>query len=129
MSPSAIIPYIGIPYEARTMDCWQLIRKFAQEQLNIHFPDFLYDVENISSQSVKHIAQETSLGRRWSKVEDPQVGDILIFRLKGLACHTGIYLGDGNFLHTLEGRASAYESIDGYWKQSLVGIYRWCPHD
>lgn len=129
MNPQAIVPYIGLPYEPRKMDCWQLIRKFAREQLGREYPDFLYDVENISNQSVEHIKSETTLGRRWMKVSDPQLGDVLIFRVRGLACHTGIYLGEGNFLHTLQGRASAYESLEGYWKQSLVGIYRWCADE
>jgi cell wall-associated NlpC family hydrolase len=129
MNPQAIIPYIGIPYEKGTMDCWQLIRKFAREQLNLHYPNFMYDIEHITEESAEHIKHETSLGRRWIKVIDPVIGDILIFRLRGLACHTGIYLGDGNFLHTLQGRESSFESLGSYWKQSLVGIYRWRPDE
>ena len=129
IDPQMVIPYIGIPYEPKKMDCWQLIRKFAKEQLGLTYPDFLYDVEHINSQSAQHIKNETSLGKRWEMVNDPIIGDVIIFRIRGLACHTGIYLGDGDFLHTLKGRESSYENIDGYWKQSLIGFYRWRPYD
>ena len=125
MNPKLVVPYIGIPYKPREMDCWQLVRKFAQEQLGLAYPDFMYDAENITAQSESHIKAETTLGKRWQKVDEPILGDVLIFRIHGLACHCGVYVDDGNFLHTLKGRSSAYEALDGYWEQSLVGIYRW----
>lgn len=125
MIDNQIIPYIGIPYEPVKMDCWQLIRKFAKEQLGKNYPNFFYDVEGITAQSIEHIKTETTLGKRWQKVTDFQLGDVIIFRVRGLACHTGIYVKDNNFLHTLKGRSSAYESLDGVWKQSLIGVYRW----
>jgi cell wall-associated NlpC family hydrolase len=127
MSEINITPYIGLPYKVREMDCWQLIRKFAKEQLGLYYPDFLYDVDNITPQSATHIETETSLGKRWKKVDEPQLGDVIIFRMRGIACHCGVYISEGNFLHTLKGRESSYESLDSYWKQSVVNIYRWSP--
>ena len=129
MSQPSIIPYIGLPYEARKLDCWQLIRKFAKEQLGLIYPDFLYDVENLTDQSIVHIESETSLGKRWKKVDVPALGDVIIFRIRGRACHCGVYISDGNFLHTLQGRESSYESLDGIWKQAIVAIYRWSPNE
>ncbi len=120
-----MVHYIGVPYKPREMDCWQLVRKFASEQLGLEYPNFFYDIENIAEQSAKHIENETSLGSRWDRVSDPVIGDVIIFRIRGLACHCGVYVDDGNFLHTLKGRSSSYEALDGYWKQSIVGIYRW----
>lgn len=127
MSAISITPYIGLPYEPRKMDCWQLIRKFAKEQLGIEYPDFLYDVENITAQSENHIKSETTLGKRWKKVDQPTLGDVIIFRIRGIACHCGIYIGENNFLHTLKGRESSYESLDSPWNQSVVAFYRWSP--
>lgn len=123
-----VTSYIGMPYVPREMDCWQLIRKFAKEQLGFVYPDFMYDAENITSQSVSHIAEETGIGKRWQKVNSPILGDVIIFRIKGIAGHCGVYIGDGNFLHTLKGRESSYELLDGYWKQAIVAIYRWNPN-
>lgn len=123
-----VTPYIGLPYQPRIMDCWQLIRKFAQEQLGLVYPDFMYDAENITAQSASHIKAETTLGKRWQKVDQPILGDVIIFRIKGIAGHCGVYIGEGSFLHTLKGRESSYELLDGYWKQAIVAIYRWNPN-
>lgn len=128
MNSISVAPYIGLPYKPTTMDCWQLIRKFAKEQLSLEYPDFLYDVEGMLDQSAEHIKNETTLGKRWKKVDIPTLGDVIIFRMRGIACHCGVYIDDGNFLHTLKGRESSYESLNSYWKQSVVAFYRWSPN-
>ncbi len=124
-----VVKYIGLPYVPRELDCWQLIRKFVRQELGQEYPDFFYDAETLNEMSAEHIQLETSSGSRWRSVGEPTLGDVLIFRLRGKACHTGVYVFNNNFLHTLAGRASAYEPLDGYWKQALVGIYRWSPNE
>jgi cell wall-associated NlpC family hydrolase len=62
----------------------------------------------------------------WYKVEKPELGDVLIFRIKGYETHCGIYLSDGDFLHSLAGRQSCIENLnDSNWNRRITRMYRW----
>lgn len=129
-----VTKYIGLPYKVNGeypagADCWTLVKAFSKNELGVELPEFLYDAENLIKNASEHIKYETSLGKRWCKINEPEIGDVLILRIRGLASHCAIYVGNGDFLHTLEGRQATCESLHGIWKQSLVGIYRWCPDD
>jgi cell wall-associated NlpC family hydrolase len=52
-------------------------------------------------------------------VEDPMPGDIISFKHRGssLGYHNGIYLGDGDFIHSPQkGRTTTLASVNKYWK-------------
>lgn len=125
-----IIPYIGVPYQPRgkyptSADCWTLIRAFALNELGLDFPEFMYDVEYLQASAEERIMEEVGpMGRRWEKVEDPGVGTVILFRMRGLISHCAIGIGDSLILHTLEGRMSCIEPFEN-WKQRVFGIYRW----
>jgi cell wall-associated NlpC family hydrolase len=126
MSSLNVTPYVGIPYKVGEADCWTLCRDFAASELNIYFPEYMYDTGKYMQESETIIAQERSmLGMRWIEVVEPEIGDILIMRIKGRALHCAIYIGDDLFLHTLEGRNSTVEDINGHWAQSICGFFRW----
>ena len=60
--------------------------------------------------------------------DDLQPGDVLVFAntyRRGLS-HTGIYLGDGQFVHAADERHGVTVSSlwDGYWAPRLVGAAR-----
>jgi cell wall-associated NlpC family hydrolase len=125
-----LIDYIGVPYEVRGAlprgaDCWSLIYDYAANVLNQQWPEYMYDVESNMRQASRHILREMqSLGERWQQVERADEGDLLIFRFAGHPVHCAIAVDKRDMLHTLEGRMSCIESIDG-WRDRLVGIYRW----
>jgi cell wall-associated NlpC family hydrolase len=60
-------------------------------------------------------------------IDDLQPGDVLVFAntyRRGLS-HTGIYLGDGQFVHAADERHGVMvSSLGGYWAQHLVGAAR-----
>ena len=118
--------WVGLEYNDESLNCYDLVRQFALVELGKEYPEYLFDVDSLLEDSEEWIKKEQSnLGRRWLEVETPEVGDLLIFRIRGSVSHIGIYVGFGNFLHSLRGRNSTIEDLAGYWKQSLVGIYRW----
>jgi cell wall-associated NlpC family hydrolase len=118
---------------SKSLDCWNLCRHFAANELGIHFPEFMYDRTNeeayIEAGRI-HIATQKVMGTSWRLAESAMVGDIMLIRMRGNPCHCGIYLGnlDGraSFLHTLRGRNSSIESFT-YWGQSIDSIYRYYP--
>lgn len=122
--------YIGVPYQPRGVfpdaaDCYTLIKAYAFLELGEHWPDFMYDIDTYRlEEATAHIIREMELGHRWTKLTQPERGAMLIFLLNGFPTHCGIYLGDGDFLHTLAGRTSCLERLET-WQKSLVGIFRW----
>ena len=121
-----ITPYIGIKYEPKVWDCWELCRKFARQELGIEYPKYMYSKETYLDDSEIIIQHERSmLGLKWIEVQEPDVGDVIVFRIRGRALHVGIYVGSDLFLHTLEGRNSCLEDLYGQWHQSVVGYFRW----
>jgi cell wall-associated NlpC family hydrolase len=130
--------YIGIPYgmdndPSKSLDCWNLCRHFAANELGIHFPEFMYDRTNeeayIEAGRI-HIAHQKTLGTTWRQVSQPQLGDIMLIKMRGHPCHCGLYLGkvDGveSFMHTLRGRNSSVEPFT-YWGQQVESYYRYHP--
>lgn len=125
--------WIGIPYLPKGelpfgLDCWTLCRTFAKRELNLDLPEFMYDPERLQDDAAIRIAEETGiLGRRWCRVDRHRLGDIVLFRLRGLVSHCGVAIDETTMLHTLKGRQSCLESLDN-WQTRLAGIYRWNPN-
>jgi cell wall-associated NlpC family hydrolase len=121
-----LTPYVGREYKADGQNCYDICVEFAKNELDMHLPQYCYDSDSLIDDCEIHIRKERSmLGKRWIQVEDPDVGDLLIFRIKGRATHCGICVSPDMFLHSLEGRNSTIEDIHGYWEQALVGAFRW----
>lgn len=127
--------WVGIPYgfQGRALDCWSLCRAFARKELGQEFPEFMFDKSDEEAYLEAgriHIATQAALGTHWRPVSEPDVGDVLLIRIKGHPCHCGIFVGpvDGvpTFLHTLKGRNSSLESLT-FWKQQIDAAYRYHP--
>jgi cell wall-associated NlpC family hydrolase len=130
--------FLGIPYgmdndPSKSLDCWNLCRHYAAKELGLIFPEFMYDRTNeeayIEAGRI-HIANQKNLGTVWREVSSPEIGDIMLIKMRGRPCHCGIYVGkvDGqdSFLHTLRGRNSSVESFT-YWNQQVASIHRYHP--
>jgi cell wall-associated NlpC family hydrolase len=125
-----ILKYLGIPYEERgnppqSADCWTLIRHYAKNELGIVLPDYMYSPSTFMVDAANLLAT-APLGDAWEALQAPQTNAVLLFTMAGATTHCGLYLGDGDFLHTLAGRRSCVERLtDNAWNRRLAGIYRW----
>lgn len=120
-----ITQYIGIPYLVPVSDCWGIVRKFALEQLGKSYPEYFYDISNNEAMAQTIISIVDVMGL-WQKTDQPQLGDVLIFRIKGVETHCGIYIENGDFLHSLQGRMSCIENLkDSNWSRRHTRTYRW----
>lgn len=137
--------YIGIPYAEKGrdksgLDCWGLVRLVYKEQFNIDIPSFVTDYESDDS---SRIAELISIGKEhWSKVVQPEVGDVILLRISGLFMHVGVVISPNEFLHVREGRDSVIERFDSpMWRHRVEGFYKYteqtastdlqlavCPH-
>ena len=121
--------YIGIPYAERgrsfeAVDCFGLVCIMYRD-MGITVPDYL-DFYTTSS-DVESVADAINKNKaHWRKVEAPGVGDVLVFNIMGFPCHVGVYVGQGDFIHSFRGTAVCVERLDSLsWSRRLSEAYRW----
>lgn len=70
--------------------------------------------------------EQSSIGQRIGRVEDMRAGDIVAFRHPRRGYHTGIYVGDGKFVHSPRRRSSVKISSldDPYFNNTFLGARR-----
>jgi cell wall-associated NlpC family hydrolase len=120
--------FIGIPYvfhgeSIDGVDCLGLIKLYYKEVLNIHLPDYFY-IHGSAKDSCHLTIESGENDGNWESVDDKIHGDVLIFRVGRYPSHVGMYLGDNEFIHCLEGRQSCIENLSN-WKERFLKAYRW----
>lgn len=70
--------------------------------------------------------EQASVGKKVKDVKDMRAGDIVAFRHPKRGYHTGIYVGDGKFVHSPRKRTTVrINSLsDPYFKSTLLGARR-----
>ncbi len=119
--------YIGLPYKdacwgPEFFDCWGLLSHVYKEEFEI---DITQDMTMYNSRvgKVKRLAKYVSL---WRPVDEPKVGDGVLFLIHGTTPHCSIYIGDGKVLHAVEGIDSCIDTISSpRWKSRLEGYYEY----
>lgn len=98
--------FIGVPFEwrGRTLektDCVGLVWLFLQDN-GITKDDSdgsYYDKDWDKNDPQRMLKALIKMGKRIDKQEELQPFDIILFKVNGMACHVGIYIGYGKFLH------------------------------
>ena len=130
--------YIGIPYvtggeDFNGVDCYTICRLFSKNELHKELPDHskLYRDGSVTKQAQDAIEQafdewEKSLSSEWIEVDEPDIGDIIIFNFYGAPTHCAIYIGNNTCLHACEGMGSHTAQLYGSpWERRLKGIMRY----
>lgn len=70
--------------------------------------------------------EQSVVGKKINKIEDMRAGDIVAFRHPKRGYHTGIYVGDGKFIHSPRKRSHVrINSLsDPYFSKTLLGARR-----
>lgn len=126
---------IGIPFSKdgespqEGFDCWGLVRFVYKEFYGIELPDFNHsNIHYLNGKKVhKIIEEEQNDEKLWEKLNEPEEPCILAIKNHPLYInHTGIYVGRGKFLQSLEKVGVILSDIhDKYWSQKIVGFYKW----
>lgn len=120
--------YIGLDFADASMgptkfDCWGLLAWIYRHEFNI-------DLKAEMTYSTKQEKVDEFLRKRihWNKVEDPEIGDAVLFLTNGTVPHCGIYIGEGKMIHTFYGAMSCIQDIFCLkWKSRFDGYYRYSP--
>ena len=110
--------YIGISYG--DYDCYEIIQLYYKEVLEKSLDD-LYAARPSKLETESYISNEKS---NFLEVNEPELGDIIVFRIFGLPCHVGMYVNEDIFFHSREYTDACLEKLS-VWKKRVVGYYRW----
>lgn len=82
--------------------------------------------KSVGVQLPRTAREQSVIGQRITNVEDMREGDIVAFRHPRRGYHTGIYVGDGKFIHSPRKRTSVrINSLDDpYFKNTFLGARR-----
>lgn len=82
--------------------------------------------KSVGVQLPRTAREQSVIGQRITNVEDMRAGDIVAFRHPRRGYHTGIYVGDGKFIHSPRKRTNVrINSLDDpYFKNTFLGARR-----
>lgn len=122
--------YIGLEFADKgrgpAFDCWGLVLHLLEQEQGITgLPDFRSDYAHTKDKaSIPGLVDRES--RNWQKVDDPQEGDVAVFRIAGKPMHVGYLVDSKRFLHVHRNINTCMESLDSLiWKNRIEGVYRY----
>ena len=122
MSCVSVKDLIGVPYkphgrDKNGMDCYGVDIEIYRRK-GIELPDVDYD----KPEEYENVFEQVCHKVRYIKVEQPNELSIIMIRLKGEPRHTGVYLGDGLFIHATRNMGVIVEPLHR-WKNRVEGYY------
>jgi cell wall-associated NlpC family hydrolase len=109
-------------------DCWAVVWLFYRDVLGIALP--LYDTGYMTAGRTREdraavggiVAAEKV---KWLQVDTPSVGDVVLLRCGGRACHVGVMLDKARFVHIENRNGTMVESLSSpLWSRRCEGVYR-----
>lgn len=125
-----VADYIGLPYAPKGrgsegVDCWGLVQLFYKRELGIAVPSYVEEYVSPDDRMTVSGAILANIGK-WKAALTLEPGDMLLFSILGLPLHTGVYIGDNDFLHAFRNTNSCIERLNSVtWSRRLIGAYRW----
>lgn len=124
-------PLIGREWLHGVTDCYSAIRAWYWQERGVRLIDVARDAEwwKNSAAAGGNLFQDhfTAAGFRQVPVEEKQIGDVLLFRIRSrVANHGGVLLADGLFFHHVQGQLSRREPV-GRWSPLVTHVLRHAP--
>jgi cell wall-associated NlpC family hydrolase len=121
---------IGKPFKDRgrgpdSYDCWglalEIFKRFGKE-----LPNY-----KICCSNVTQIHNQIEISKQeWIKCEgEPPIPSLVVMKVDDMGTnfcnHTGVYIGEGQFMHTLEKTGVVIARINHpYWRLRIEGFYK-----
>ena len=83
------------------------------------------DVDYKNPEQYEAVFLETRHRVKYKRLENPQELCIIVFMLNGEPKHTGVYLGNGLFIHATMNKGVLVEPLHR-WKNRVEGYYKFC---
>lgn len=122
--------YTRIPFKEKGRDysgcdCWGIPYLIYRDLLHIELPLYVDSYQNTAD--VREISRLMDKERvTWVQVDKPEPYDIVNIRLRNRPLHCGVCIGEGRFIHCLDGTNTTVERLDALaWRHRIVGYYRY----
>jgi cell wall-associated NlpC family hydrolase len=112
---------IGIPYKEK--DCWGIVVEFYKLVFEINLPSYYDTIPETRDIARSIIYSKLSDFDEIKDVKERKFGDIVLIKLYGIESHIGVYLGEGQMLHTTDQVGCCIDRI-ARWEKLIVGVYR-----
>ena len=120
---------IGLPFREggrnkyEGFDCWGLVLEVFRRH-GIELPD--YKIGCMEASKIDNAIEENR--PQWVKCDpnDPPVPSLVVIRFnQGQLCnHTGVYIGNGQFIHTRDRIGVNIDRVDNpAWRKRIEGFY------
>ena len=123
---------IGVPFVNRGRskdvgyDCYGLVKE-VYRRYGYNIPE--YDTDYTDTERINGLIAGNTKGYPWHKIAEPKAPCLLAIRFGapyGVINHTGVYIGDGMFVHTRERIGVNIDSIySPAWRRVIVGFYEY----
>ena len=117
---------IGVPFvnggrnPNSGLDCWGLSTEVFS-RYGIQLPDYKISCEDASKIN-KHVDRQKQFWRR-CEGEIP-IPALVVIRFSVYCDHTGVYIGNGRFIHTRKGVGVNIDRVDSpAWSKRIEGFY------
>jgi len=125
--------FVGIPYAPHGRsyegaDCWGILFLYYRDVLGVAIPSYsveMRDVEFHRHEISQLVAAEK--GQHWIEVDAPARGDGVLMRVGSDESHVGVFIGNGQMLHSEGPHPSQIERMgDMRWRSRITGYFRYC---
>jgi len=108
----------------KKIDCYGILCYFF-DCFAVRLPDYSY-IENWDDKEEHYLKEYSSMFRRLEEKEKPEPGDVILFRnMEGASNHAGVYIGDGEFIHSIRKIGTKISRLrERPWKEKQNGFYR-----
>lgn len=120
---SLMTPFVDKGRDYSGWDCWGLVFCAYRDVYGIVLPKYLdYD----SSVEYDQLKVLISAGKRaWIPVKIPQAGDVAVFNISGMPCHTALVIDGKSALHAEKKIGTFIEPLSSpVWARRIEGFYR-----
>lgn len=121
--------YVGIPFkeggrDRNGIDCYGLPRLIYKELKNIE----LYDSDKEKLDGEYFLKYHHLIYRPWISVSALEMKpfDLIVFDVwnDSLPSHTGIYIGNNKFIHSMRNLGVVISKLDKQWSNKIFNVWR-----
>lgn len=121
--PDLDAPMLGQQYISGVNDCYSIIRRYYWQTYGIKLDENPRDYHWYDAEPNKYVDDYKKFGWYDVNISDMEQGDMLIIRIGHHESHSGLYLGNGKFIHHLNGQLSRTDDISR-WIKRITRVVR-----
>ncbi len=125
LAPFLQVPYLDIGRDpAVGLDCWGMVKAVRETVYGLATPDYADQCDPDQTDRFELIEREAAA---WQRVDEPQPGDMVLFRIGRHLRHAGVVVGTAplTMINTTDGIGASIEALDQpRWRSRVAGFYR-----